>query len=128
MSSTPREDRNKSTPDAADKAAPGTTAATTAPGTVRARVRPNNKYGGVAAGGIVEVDARELVSCRHALISLDEEAATEAAAKAPPPKTEAQQFYGRLKKQAIEAANQREIALRERRRRELEGLGLKVSG
>jgi hypothetical protein len=75
---------------------------TPAPALIKARVRQHHRYSGQNAGSIVEVDARELRKCSHALISLEDEAREqqEAAEQAKKP-TEAQAVYRGLREQAL---------------------------
>lgn len=97
-----------------------------APALVKARVRPNNTYGKARAGSIVEVDPRELITARHALISLDaDEAATEAA-RGGTATSDVSLFKSHRAAARASAAAMRESA-RLRRVAELESLGITVS-
>ena len=59
-----------------------------APNTVKARVRPNNRYGSFVAGEIVEVSEGELRIVPHCLVSLDDEKREQEVVDKTPSKTE----------------------------------------
>ena len=67
---------------------------------IKARVRPGNKYGTARAGEVVEVTAPELANAKHALVSLDAEAAATAAAQAPVAKVDSAFEAARLSARA----------------------------
>jgi hypothetical protein len=66
-----------------DKKAPAPPAKSDpAPALVKARVRPNGRYGEHRAGAIVEVEPNELNVCKHVLVALDKEGEEAEQAKA----------------------------------------------
>ena len=71
---------------------------------IKARVLPHNNYGKRGPGTIVEVSAAELKRCKHALISLEEEARQRAEAEKPLPPTPEQNMFRSLKRGLVKAA------------------------
>jgi hypothetical protein len=94
---------------------------------IKARVRPSNRYGGVEAGGIVNVPPSELKRVPHALIALeDEQREMEEASKPKAPSSGTVLFRG-LKASRLAAAKAAEESRAIQVRKQMETLGVQLA-